>query len=102
MPIRLKNLAKRFIWQIVFFEHSILTMEPAKVILIFLIIFVFCLIWPVSAQGVSTYYVAKQSPDGCNDNWPGMENQPWSTIQKATNTLRAGDTVLIHKGVYPE
>lgn len=51
----------------------------------------------VSAQGI-TYYVA---PNG-NDSNPGTAAQPWRTIQKAANTLVAGDTVYIRAGTYPE
>ncbi|MCD4773405.1 MAG: right-handed parallel beta-helix repeat-containing protein [Bacteroidales bacterium] len=45
-----------------------------------------------------TYYVA---PYG-NDNNPGTEVQPWLTIQKAANTLIAGDTVYVKTGTYNE
>jgi uncharacterized repeat protein (TIGR01451 family) len=51
----------------------------------------------VSAQG-AVYYVA---PTGNNSN-PGTEAQPWRTIQKAANTLVAGDTVYIKAGIYQE
>ncbi|MBC7231944.1 MAG: right-handed parallel beta-helix repeat-containing protein [Chloroflexi bacterium] len=44
------------------------------------------------------YYVA---PNG-NDNHPGTIDQPWRTIQKAANTLTAGDTVYIRAGTYRE
>lgn len=37
-----------------------------------------------------------------NDLNPGTEAQPWRTIQKAANTLAAGDTVYIRTGTYPE
>jgi len=46
----------------------------------------------------ATYYVA---PDG-NDSYPGTEAQPWKTIQKAADTLTAGDTVYIKAGTYNE
>ena len=46
----------------------------------------------------ATYYV---SPDGNNAN-PGTEELPWKTIQKAANTLNAGDTALIKDGTYKE
>ena len=46
----------------------------------------------------TTYYVA---PDG-NDYNPGTEAQPWKTIQKAADTLIAGDTVYIKAGTYNE
>jgi len=43
------------------------------------------------------YYV--NSSTG-NDTNVGSENQPWKTIQKAANTLVAGDTVYIMAGTY--
>jgi len=46
----------------------------------------------------TTYYV---TPSG-NDTNTGTKNQPWQTIQKAANTLTAGDTVFIQAGVYKE
>ncbi len=45
-----------------------------------------------------TYYVAK----GGNDGNSGTEAQPWLTIQKAANTIAAGDTVFIKVGTYNE
>ena len=50
------------------------------------------------ANGGTTYYV---SPSG-SDTSPGTETQPWQTIQKAADTLVAGDTVYIKAGTYPE
>ncbi len=50
-----------------------------------------------AARGVD-YYVA---PDG-NDANPGTEAGPWKTIQKAADTLVAGDTVHIKAGTYKE
>ncbi len=55
----------------------------------------------------ATYYVSK---DG-NDSWSGLYDTlqgnpptdgPWLTIQKAANTLIAGDTVYIREGTYIE
>jgi len=51
----------------------------------------------LSAQA-SAYYV---STTGSDSN-PGTLSQPWKTIQKAANTITAGDTVYIHGGVYHE
>jgi hypothetical protein len=54
---------------------------------------------PVDApMGGMIYYVA---PTGNDDN-PGSLDYPWRTIQKAANTLVAGDTVYIRAGVYQE
>ena len=50
------------------------------------------------ASASNTYYVA---PEGDNSN-PGTEAQPWKTIQKAADTLVAGDTVYIKNGTYNE
>ncbi len=44
------------------------------------------------------YYVA---PTG-NDANPGTQSQPWRTIQKAANTLTAGEKVYIRVGTYHE
>ncbi|PWH19327.1 MAG: hypothetical protein DDG59_03230 [Anaerolineae bacterium] len=44
------------------------------------------------------YYVA---PYG-NDNNPGTWEMPWRTVQKAADTLVAGDTVYLRQGVYSE
>ena len=51
-----------------------------------------------SSNGGTTYYV---SPSG-NDSNLGTEAQPWQTIQKAADTLVAGETVYIKAGTYPE
>ncbi len=52
----------------------------------------------ISSGSGKTYYVAKNG----NDANPGTETQPWLTIQKAANTLVAGDTVYIKTGTYYE
>ncbi len=41
------------------------------------------------------------SPDGDDGN-PGTEGRPWRTVQKAAETLKAGETALIRQGVYAE
>jgi hypothetical protein len=41
------------------------------------------------------------APSGKDSN-PGTANQPWHIVQKAANTLVAGDTVYIQAGTYPE
>ena len=46
----------------------------------------------------ATYYVA---PAGLNSN-PGTFARPWKTIQKAANTLKPGDTLLVRTGTYQE
>ncbi|MBN1675695.1 MAG: right-handed parallel beta-helix repeat-containing protein [Kiritimatiellae bacterium] len=54
------------------------------------------------AAGAGTYYVAKDNPGGCSDEWEGTEGRPWATIQKAADTAQAGDTVYIKDGTYAE
>ena len=46
----------------------------------------------------NTYFVA---PNGDDTN-SGTEAQPWKTLQKAANTLIAGDTVFVKAGNYNE
>jgi len=46
----------------------------------------------------TVYYVA---PTGSDSN-PGTQGNPWQTIQKAADTLTAGDTVYIRTGFYKE
>jgi hypothetical protein len=46
----------------------------------------------------NTYYVSKNG----NDSNKGDLSYPWLTLAKASNTLIAGDTVLIRAGVYNE
>jgi parallel beta-helix repeat protein len=54
---------------------------------------------PNTGLRTMTYYYV--STDG-NDDDPGTEAQPWRTIQKAAETLVAGDTVYIKAGTYQE
>lgn len=54
-----------------------------------------------ASSGISSqtiYYVATTGSDGN----PGTSGQPWRTIQKAANTLAAGQTVKILPGTYSE
>lgn len=51
-----------------------------------------------AATNAATYHVA---PSGSDSN-PGSQSRPWKTIQKAAETMVAGDTVLIHSGTYNE
>jgi hypothetical protein len=44
------------------------------------------------------YFVAKNG----SDSNPGTETQPWLTIQKAADTLTAGETVFVKSGTYNE
>lgn len=51
-----------------------------------------------STAGAETYYVSTTG----NDSWPGSLEQPWKTVQKAADTLVAGDTVYVRAGTYAE
>ena len=51
-----------------------------------------------SAPRGAVYFI---SPIG-NDLNPGTKDQPWRTIEKAANTLTAGETVYIRAGNYGE
>jgi len=48
-----------------------------------------------------TYYVDQSHPQASDGN-PGTESLPWLTIQKAADTVWAGDTVIIKSGTYNE
>jgi Right handed beta helix region/Protein of unknown function (DUF1565) len=48
------------------------------------------------ASDAATYYVATNG----SDSNPGTEAQPWRTLQKAADFVRAGDTVRIRAGDY--
>src|SRR5437763_2085754 len=50
-----------------------------------------------SRSGV-TYYVSTSG----NDNNAGALSAPWRTIQKAANTVQAGDTIQVRAGTYNE
>jgi hypothetical protein len=50
------------------------------------------------APQANVYYVATTGSDAN----PGTLTRPWRTIQKATDTLQAGDTVYIRAGTYHE
>jgi parallel beta-helix repeat protein len=54
---------------------------------------VFC---HVASGWAATYYVSANG----NDSNPGTSAQPWATLQKATDTVRAGDTVWVTDGNY--
>jgi len=46
----------------------------------------------------ATFYVATTGDDAKS----GAQDQPWLTIQKAANTMQAGDTTIVQSGSYPE
>ncbi len=49
-----------------------------------------------TVASATTYYVATNG----NDANTGTPSQPWRTLQKAANTARAGDLVLVADGTY--
>lgn len=55
----------------------------------------FCIF--VSRSHAATYYVSGSTG---NDSNPGTLESPWKTINKANQTLQAGDTVYIRAGTY--
>src|SRR4030042_2370980 len=57
-------------------------------------ILLFCTLPAIASA--TTYYVSTTG----NDNNEGTQAQPWRTIQKAANTLVAGDTVIVQAGNY--
>lgn len=46
-----------------------------------------------------TYYVDQDHPQASDDN-AGTEESPWKTINHAAKVLRAGDAVVVKKGIY--
>ena len=64
---------------------------------IFVIILI-CIILGIPKAEARIFYV---SPSG-DDVDPGTRYSPWLTVQKAANTLLAGDTVYIMSGTYSE
>lgn len=65
-----------------------------KKLFFFTILIVFVFSFKTQA---TVYYVNSSTGDDSNI---GDENSPWKTIQKASNTLIAGDTVFIMAGTY--
>jgi|GEM_PF-6719978 len=57
------------------------------------------ILWALSNLGIGAEYFV--SPSGDNNNL-GTLNEPWRTIQKAANTMVAGDTCTIRAGTYRE
>ena len=51
----------------------------------------------VTATLSAVYHVAAA---GGNDAATGAQTTPWATLQKAANTVQAGDTVIVHAGTY--
>ena len=49
-----------------------------------------------SRMHMSTYYVATSG----SDTAAGSSSAPWKTLQKAANTAKGGDTVIVNPGTY--
>jgi hypothetical protein len=53
----------------------------------------------ISTVSAADFYVGKQ---GCDDSGQGYSEMPFCTIQKAADTVKAGDSVIVKAGNYPE
>ncbi|SHF17359.1 right-handed parallel beta-helix repeat-containing protein [Alkalibacter saccharofermentans] len=71
-------------------------MLAAMVLLVIPVLFLGCNLDVEEEQNV--YYVSTQG----NDESPGTFDEPWRTIQKASENMVAGDTVYLREGVYNE
>jgi hypothetical protein len=52
--------------------------------------------------GTGTVRYVDRSHPSASDTGPGTQTAPWRTILYAAKTARAGETVLIKRGTYPE
>lgn len=57
--------------------------------------------WKDTTRYSKTYHVACDHPRASDDN-AGMAEQPFRTINRAAQAVRAGERVVIHSGVYRE
>jgi Concanavalin A-like lectin/glucanases superfamily/Bacterial Ig domain/Purple acid Phosphatase, N-terminal domain len=55
----------------------------------------------MSAKAATTYYIDGDNAQASDSN-PGTLASPWKTIQKAANTMVAGDTAIVSPGTYTE
>ena len=55
----------------------------------------------IAEQTGNIYYVDQNHPHTSDSN-TGTEDLPWKTIQKAAETIMAGDTVYVKEGTYNE
>ena len=62
-----------------------------------ILILLLSLAYFVSMANAETFYIA---PTGSSDSYPGTQIQPWATLQKAIETVQAGDTVYCRGGTY--
>jgi len=63
-----------------------------------LAILIVLVLLPVGTIEAAIYYVAP--PPGGDDGNPGSLGAPWATLQKAADTVEAGDTILVRAGQY--
>lgn len=63
---------------------------------LFWLLIAFSMTFTIAAAHAATYYVASNG----NDAGAGTSAQPWRTLQKAANSARAGDLVLVANGAY--
>jgi hypothetical protein len=75
-----------------------ITRASTRTSTLFAIISVLGLSLQASDTIAASYYVATTG----SDTGPGSQSQPWRTIQKAANTVIAGDTVSVAGGIYNE
>lgn len=68
-------------------------------VFIFYFVLLVLAITDASPLGATDYYVDQNHPSA-NDQNTGTIDQPWKTITKANQTLKAGDTVYIRAGTY--
>ena len=66
-----------------------------KYLLVFFLVSIALLCISTWAQA-TTYYVATNG----NDSNPGTEARPWESVDKAADTMVAGDTVYVKQGTY--
>ncbi|HUS47745.1 MAG TPA: DUF1565 domain-containing protein [Phycisphaerae bacterium] len=57
--------------------------------------------WAQSSPAGRTFIVDSNSPQAADEN-PGTEDKPFRTVSRAVRAARAGDTVLVMEGTYPE
>jgi len=69
-----------------------------RVVIIYGVVFLLMMIFPILAK---SYYVDKNHSSASDSN-TGTQALPWITIQHAAETIVAGDTVFIRKGIYHE
>ncbi|HCN06321.1 MAG TPA: hypothetical protein DIT01_00190, partial [Lentisphaeria bacterium] len=60
-----------------------------------------CLLAVAFGATAAEYFVDQKHPQAADGN-PGTEQAPWKTIQKAAETVVAGDTAWIKGGEYRE